>query len=62
MSERRILFTIRESQNMPGELWERFTAKAADDGKSPVAALRQLIENYLQRPRHDATQSNPKTD
>lgn len=55
MSERRTIFTIRESQNFPRELWDRFTARTADEGQSPVAVLRRLIEGYLTRPRHDAT-------
>jgi len=54
VSERRILFTIRESQNFTRELWDRFAAKAADEGHSPVAVLRRLIETYLTpRPPHD---------
>jgi hypothetical protein len=55
MSERRTLFTIRESQNFTRELWDRFAAKAADEGHSPVAVLRRLIETYLTRPPHDTT-------
>lgn len=55
MSVRRPLFTIRESQNFPRDLWDRFTARATADGQSPVAVLRQLIEAYLTRPRHDTT-------
>lgn len=59
MSERRILFTLRESQNLPRELWDRFVARATAEGQSPTAALRRLIEAYLARPRHDTTTQDP---
>ena len=55
MSHRPTLFTIRESSNFPRDLWDRFEARTRDEGKSPVAVLRELIERYLMRPRHDTT-------
>ena len=61
MSIRKILFTIRESQNFPRELWDRFTARTAAEGKSPVAVLRQLIDTYLTRPNHDTPPKDPGT-
>jgi hypothetical protein len=50
MSSRPILFTIRESGNFPRDLWERLEQRTRDDGSSPVAVLRRLIEEYLKRP------------
>ena len=53
-----ILFKIFESENMPRELWQQFTARAVAEGRSPIAILRQFIEEYLKRPRHDTTPPN----
>ena len=51
MSQRPILFTIRESVNFPRDLWERFHERTRDEGSNPAAVLRRLIEEYLkQRP------------
>lgn len=47
MSQRPILFSLRESSNFPRELWERFQQRTRDEGQSPVAVLRRLIEDYL---------------
>jgi hypothetical protein len=58
MGQRPILFTIRESQNFPRELWERFETRTRDEGLSPVAVLRRLIESYVGGTDHDTT---PKT-
>ena len=55
MSQRPILFTIRESLNFPRDLWERFETRTRDEGRSPVAVLRELIERYLARASHDAS-------
>ena len=54
MSQRHVLFVIRESQNFTRDLWDRFAARAAAEGLSPVAVLRRLIETYLTtRPTSD---------
>lgn len=61
MSQRRPLFTVRESANFPRELWDRFVARTRDEGRSPVAVLRALIERYLSRPtRHDTQTDKPE--
>jgi hypothetical protein len=59
MTVRKPLFTIRESQNFPRKLWERFEQQARGEGLSPLAVLHRLIESYVTRPRHDAA---PKED
>jgi hypothetical protein len=48
MSQRQILFSIRESANFPRDLWERFQQRTRDEGESPIAVLRRLIEAYLE--------------
>lgn len=50
MTQRPILFSIRESTNFPRDLWERFEQRARDEGQSPVAVLRWLIERHLRGP------------
>ena len=51
----RILFTIRENRTLPAETWKRFTEKAQQSGSTPARVLRDLVEQYIERPRHDTT-------
>ncbi len=51
MTVRKILFSIRASQEMPAELWQQFVQRTREEGKSVIAVLRSLIENYLKQPR-----------
>jgi len=49
MTQRPILFSIRESANFPRELWEQFQRRTRDEGQSPIAVLKRLIEAYLEK-------------
>ena len=51
----RILFKIWENRTLPADTWQRFTEKAQQAGSTPARVLRQLIEQYLERPTHDTT-------
>jgi hypothetical protein len=59
MSQRPILFSIRASANFPRDLWERFEQRTRDEGQSPVAVLRRLIERYVKGPDHDTPPQKP---
>jgi hypothetical protein len=39
----KILWTLRESRELPADLWQRFKDKAATSGNGPTAALARLI-------------------
>jgi hypothetical protein len=45
----KILWTLREHQELPVSTWEWFKQKAADAGYSPSAALARLINRNIAR-------------
>lgn len=45
----RALFTVRDSDRFPGDLWRRFRAVCAARGTPWIDALRELIEGYIKR-------------
>jgi hypothetical protein len=50
---RRILFTVQESPQLPRELWERFKAETQRRRETWIAVLRKAIERYLAEGRHE---------
>lgn len=51
----RILFKIWEGRTLPADTWARFIEKAQQAGSTPARVLRELIEQYNERPSHDTT-------
>lgn len=43
----RILFSVKEDPQFPAELWEQFKATARQRNQTPIAALRQLMQQYI---------------
>jgi hypothetical protein len=45
----KVLWTLRESRELPPMLWETFKSRATASGHSPTAAMARIVSRYLER-------------